>query len=108
MNIALLSTGFLGARKEATTITLIDFAKELVNQKNKVIIISEKRKESIRYEKVEGIQTYRIGFPFGFKKFNPLSFYNRIFAHAFGVKRMKKDLENLMLFIVLVLLLFWF
>ena len=89
MNIALLSTGFLGNNKEATSITLLDFAKRLIKDGNNVVVVSEKRKESLRFEKFENIQVYRVGFPYGPKRFNPLSFYNRIFAHALGVKRMR-------------------
>jgi len=89
MNIALLSTGFLG-KKEATAITVTDFAKELMKQKNKVTIISEKRTESARTGLFEGIPIYRIGFPKEkmFSKF--FKIYNKLFAHVMAVDRMEK------------------
>lgn len=63
MNIALMSIGFSKDRKEATAITLIDFARELVKKGHNVVIISEKR-STIKgilpeYEEIEGIKVYR-------------------------------------------------
>lgn len=94
LNIALLSTGFLG-KGEATAITLMDFAQELQRLGHTVTIISEKRKESLRYEMVEGIQVYRIGFPLNCQAWNPLSLYNRILAHTFAIRRMQKKEEKM-------------
>jgi glycosyltransferase involved in cell wall biosynthesis len=87
MNIALLSTGFLG-KKEATAITVFDFAKNLVEQGEKVTIISEKRNEALRFELVDGIMIYRIGFPKQPRIFSTFSFYNRIFAHAMAIRKL--------------------
>ena len=90
MNIALLSTGFLG-KNEATAITLIDFSKELMKSGNKVVIISEKRKESSRYEKIDGVQIYRIGFPIRNEILKSIwDIYNRIIAHTLAIRRMKR------------------
>ena len=84
MNIALLTTGFLG-KKEATVITVTDFAQELMKKKHTVVVISEKREERVRSERHESIPIYRIGF--GQKSF---SIYNRIFAHPLAIRKMKK------------------
>lgn len=92
MNVALLSTGFMG-NKEATAITLNDFAQELVKKGNKVTIISEKRKEDNRLEDIKGVQIYRIGFTKN--KIRKFSLYNRILAHTLAIRKMqKKNIKN--------------
>jgi len=85
MNIAILSTGFIGTGKEATCITLLNFAKELSRSGHNLVVIAEKREESSRNEELDGISFYRVG---GFKFFK---FYNRILGHALGVRRMQKS-----------------
>jgi len=88
MNIALLSTGFLSNGKEATAITLMDFARELTKRGHTVTIISEKRKEQVRLQKIDGVTIYRVGFPCC--HFNPLMLYNKILAHSLGIRRIQK------------------
>jgi glycosyltransferase involved in cell wall biosynthesis len=88
MKIALLSTGFLNG-KEATAITLTDFSNELSNQNNQVTIISEMRKETVRYENINGCEVYRIGFAGQKKYFKQFSPYNRILAHSLAIRKMQ-------------------
>ncbi len=92
MNIALLSTGFLG-EKEATAITLLDFAVQLLGWGKKVTIISEKRKELSRCETYKGIKIYRIGFPKDNLAKPALYIYNKILAHALAIRRMNRKNE---------------
>ncbi len=91
MNIALLSTGSF-QEKEATAITIMDFAQELMHQKNQVTIICERRGEKNRFEEIKGIKIYKIGFRDRDK--DRLAIYNRIFAHAFGLRRMQKKSQS--------------
>ncbi len=86
MNIALLSAGMMKGEKEATSITIVSLAKELVKKGNKVVIIAEKRGEENRKETLDGITIYRIG---GFRY---LGLYNRILGYALGVRKMQKNL----------------
>lgn len=95
MKIALLSTGFLGNKgiaKEATAITITDFAKELVRSNNEVVIISEKRDEKVRFEEKEGLIVYRTGSLFKGSQFRKFSIYNRILAHVLAIRKMQKKL----------------
>jgi glycosyltransferase involved in cell wall biosynthesis len=84
MNIALLSTGFLQNMKEATGITLLNYAKELKRLNNNVFIIAEKRGESKSNCMIEGVPVYYVG---DYKKFK---FYNRIIAHALAIRKIQK------------------
>lgn len=86
MNLALLSAGMMKGEKEATSITTMSLAKELVKKGNKVVIITENRGEENRKETIDGITIYRVG---GFKY---LGFYNRIFGYALGIRKMQNSL----------------
>ncbi len=92
MNIALLTTGFLKGGKEATSITLMEFARELKRNGHDVTIISEKRKEDVRWDSVEGIKVYRVGFLNSSGEGSKMSIYNRIIAHALGIRRVENKL----------------
>lgn len=87
MNIVLLSAGMMKGEKEATSITVMNLAKELVKKGNKVVIIAEKREEENRKETINGITIYRVG---GFKY---LRFYNKVFGYALGVRKMQKSMN---------------
>ena len=89
MRIALLSTGFLG-NKEATAITITDFAKELVKQNHEVTIISERRKEAKKYEIIEGIVHFRAGKINQSNWFKKFSLFNRVLSHALGIREINK------------------
>lgn len=87
MNIVLLSTGMMKSGKEATSITINDFAKELTKTNHKVVIIAEKRGEKNRKEIKGNIVNYKI------RGFKYLGFYNRVLGHALGVKKMQKSMN---------------
>lgn len=59
MNIALLASGALRSRKEATWLTLLGLAKEYQEQGHHAIIVAEKRPELPEQESVEGVIVYR-------------------------------------------------
>lgn len=86
MNIAILSNGFI-CGKEATCITIRNFAKELSILKNKVTIIAERKNEVSKTEVSDGIFFYRVG---GTKSSN---LYNRFWGHSLGVKKIQKRMN---------------
>src|SRR3989344_1780049 len=60
MNIAILSSGYLLNRKEATWLTLTSLAKELQNQGHQVAVYARKHHSLPAEEIVEGIKIYRL------------------------------------------------
>lgn len=70
--------------KEATSKTILNYSKELIKLGNKVVVIAEKRNEKNRKGEIDGVKVYRIG---GVRYFG---FYNRMFGHALGVRKMQK------------------
>jgi len=89
MNIAFLVDAF-GNRKESTTITILDLAKEL-SKDNRVFIISERRKGFRDCESFNGIKIFRVGLKI--KRF-PFSIYNKIFAYVFAIKNIEKKYKT--------------
>ncbi len=60
MNIAFYSIVPLNHFKEATTLTILGIAKELKKQGHTVVIITEKTKETKKYQEIDGIPIYRM------------------------------------------------
>ncbi|GEM_PF-3496867 len=59
MNIALISISSLRNPKEATRITIIELAQELIKKNHTVVIICKKAKEYPRYEQIDQTPLYR-------------------------------------------------
>lgn len=60
MNIALIASGALRSKKEATWLTLFLLAKEYQNQGHTAVICAEKHPSLPAVEEVEGIKVYRL------------------------------------------------
>jgi len=80
MNIALFSIISLDCFKEATTLTLLNTAKELKALNHIVMIIAEKKGDLPMFEEIEGVPVYR------------LYSYGKIFSHGLALRKIQKNL----------------
>jgi len=80
MNIALLSIVPLNYFKEATTLTILNLAKELKLQGHNVVIITERKRGLKKYENIQGISVYRL-FALG-----------KILSHGLALRKISKNL----------------
>ena len=71
MNIALISISALRNTKEATRITILSLAQELINLGHTAVVIGEKASGYPNYEKIGDVSLYRFGFPVLSKLFFP-------------------------------------
>ncbi len=77
MRIAFLATGFSKASKEATKITLLNLAQEMIQKGHAVTIITENQKKNPEFEKEEGIEIYRTS-------------YGKLFSYPLCLKKVQK------------------
>lgn len=94
LNIALLSMAFSKEMNEATKITTLNYAKELVKQGHNVYMITERAEGLKKYEKLDNVKIYRPYFLAPWNKKHPyyknyshdFVFFNYLLAHALGVR----------------------
>jgi len=84
MNIAFYSITPLRHQKEATTITLLELAKELKRKEHNVIIITERAKETPRFQELQGIPVHR---PYH------IPFVGRIISPPLALRKIQRELN---------------
>ncbi len=93
MNIAIFSAGFFKNKKESIRITLINFAKRLIEKGNKVVIICE-NKGFKEMEVIDGIRLYMVGNLKKSTKYDYYSVFKRVFSFSKSIINIQKN-ENL-------------